>query len=100
MKLDRGDAENAEVTQRVELLTDLEHFLFPLEILNRALVFLSSCAGFEGTQVLSLACLRIFLLRIQAVLTGLKFSNHLYSTVTDFARLRGWSTSHPRLTAM
>ncbi len=23
-----------------------------------------------------------------------------YSTVTDFARLRGWSTSHPRRTAM
>ena len=23
-----------------------------------------------------------------------------YSTVTDFARLRGWSTSHPRNTAM
>jgi hypothetical protein len=24
----------------------------------------------------------------------------VYSTVTDFARLRGWSTSHPRRTAM
>jgi hypothetical protein len=23
-----------------------------------------------------------------------------YSTVTDFARFRGWSTSHPRWTAM
>jgi hypothetical protein len=23
-----------------------------------------------------------------------------YSTVTDFARLRGWSTLHPRITAM
>ena len=23
-----------------------------------------------------------------------------YSTVTDFARLRGWSTLHPRFTAM
>jgi hypothetical protein len=23
-----------------------------------------------------------------------------YSTVTDFARFRGWSTSHPRRTAM
>ncbi len=23
-----------------------------------------------------------------------------YSTVTDFARLRGWSTSHPRRTAI
>src|SRR5271163_3043188 len=30
------------------------------------------------------------------------FSGNLerYSTVTDFARLRGWSTSHPRRTAM
>ena len=24
----------------------------------------------------------------------------VYSTVTDFARFLGWSTSHPRLTAM
>jgi hypothetical protein len=27
-------------------------------------------------------------------------STVLYSTVTDLARLRGWSTSHPRRTAM
>ena len=27
-------------------------------------------------------------------------SNFGYSTVTDFARLRGWSTSQPRRTAM
>jgi hypothetical protein len=26
--------------------------------------------------------------------------NHLYSTVTDLARLRGWSTLQPRSTAM
>jgi hypothetical protein len=24
----------------------------------------------------------------------------IHSTVTDFAKFRGWSTSHPRLTAM
>jgi hypothetical protein len=28
------------------------------------------------------------------------FSAALYSTVTDFAKFRGWSTSQPRLTAM
>ena len=27
-------------------------------------------------------------------------SNSFYSTVTDLARLRGWSTSQPRRTAM
>ncbi|HEX8852855.1 MAG TPA: hypothetical protein VF754_05175 [Pyrinomonadaceae bacterium] len=27
-------------------------------------------------------------------------SRRYYSTVTDFARLRGWSTSQPRRTAM
>jgi hypothetical protein len=28
------------------------------------------------------------------------FVDDRYSTVTDLARLRGWSTSHPRRTAM
>ena len=26
-------------------------------------------------------------------------ANHIYSTVTDFAKLRGWSISHPKFLA-
>lgn len=35
-----------------------------------------------------------------AFLTYLYFKNRIYSTVTDFAKLRGWSTLQPLITAM
>jgi hypothetical protein len=34
-------------------------------------------------------------------ITFISIEHHsIHSTVTDFARFRGWSTSHPRKTAM
>jgi hypothetical protein len=35
-----------------------------------------------------------------SVARGIRAIAPRHSTVTDFAKFRGWSTSHPRLTAM
>lgn len=41
----------------------------PLEILDLALVLLGSRLRFEGAQIAALACLRIFLTRVQPILS-------------------------------
>src|SRR5436305_13491076 len=48
----------------------------PLEILNRALVFLGCRLCLEGAQIPALSCLRIFLPRIQPIFTGLELPDH------------------------
>ena len=47
-----------------------------LEILHRLFVLLRRGARFKRAEIPSLACLRILLPRIQAIATGLKFSDH------------------------
>ena len=75
--------------------------LFPLEVLDRALMLFRSFAVYlKVPRFLRLPVLRIFLFEYKRYSARLEFPDHHYSTVTDFARLRGWSTSHPRLTAM
>ena len=48
----------------------------PLEILNRALVFLCGSLAFECAEIFSFAASRIFLAGIQPILAGLQFPNH------------------------
>jgi hypothetical protein len=48
----------------------------PLEILHRALVLLRLFSGSERSQITTLTCLGIFLLRIQPILARLQFSDH------------------------
>ena len=47
-----------------------------LEILHRLFVFLRSRARLKRAEIPTLACLRILLPPIQAIATGLKFSDH------------------------
>ena len=47
-----------------------------LEILHRPFVFLPSRARRKRAEIPTLACLRILLPPIQAIATGLKFSDH------------------------
>src|SRR5437762_14283374 len=62
----------------------------PLEILNRALVFLSCRLCLEGAQIPALSRLRIFLPRIQQIFTGLELPDHavLISTFMTWALVR------------
>lgn len=46
------------------------------EILNRALVFFSGTLALEGAEILSFARFRIFLARIEPILTRFQFPNH------------------------
>lgn len=53
-------------------------------------MFFGGFAGPKSAEVLALARLWIFLLRVKSVFTRLELSNHSsYSTVTDFARFLG-----------
>ena len=60
-----------------------------LEILHRLFVFLRSRARLKRAEIPTLACLRILLPRIQAIATGLKFSDH------DLLSGAGRATSPP-----
>ena len=60
-----------------------------LEILHRLFVFLRSRARLKRAEIPALACLRILLPRIQAIATGLKFSDH------DLWSGAGRATSQP-----
>jgi len=51
----------------------------PLEKLHSALVILSRFFSIEGSEVSTAAGFRILLTRIQTVLTGLQFANHVES---------------------
>lgn len=56
-----------------------QHFLTalaPLEVLNSAFVFLRRGLRVECAKISPFAPLRIFLARVQAVLSGFQFSNH------------------------
>ena len=48
----------------------------PLEILNRAFVFLRRSLAAEGAEIFSFARSRIFLAGIQPILAGFQFPNH------------------------
>ena len=48
----------------------------PLEILNRALVFLRCSLAVEGAEIFSFVRSRIFLAGIQPILAGFQFPNH------------------------
>jgi hypothetical protein len=48
----------------------------PLEILNRAFVFLRRSLALERAEILSFARSLIFLLGIQPILPGFQFPNH------------------------
>ena len=48
----------------------------PLEELHRALMALGGRTGTERAEIPALACLRILLTRVEAVLAGCEFSNH------------------------
>jgi hypothetical protein len=48
----------------------------PLEILNRAFMFLRRSLAAEGAKVFSFARSRIFLARIQPIFAGFQFPNH------------------------
>ena len=60
-----------------------------LEILHRLFVFLRSRARLKCAEIPTLASLRILLPRIQAIATGLKFSDH------DLLSGAGRATSPP-----
>src|SRR6266487_2016873 len=51
-------------------------YLLPFEILHRPFVLLSGFARVERAEVSALPCLRIFLARIETVLSRFQFSNH------------------------
>ena len=53
-----------------------ESNLATLEILHGLFVLLRSRARLKRAEIPTLACLRILLPRIQAIATGLKFSDH------------------------
>jgi hypothetical protein len=53
-----------------------ESNLATLEILHRLFMFLRSRARLKRAEIPTLACLQILLPRIQAIATGLKFSDH------------------------
>jgi hypothetical protein len=48
----------------------------PLEILNRALVFLRRSLAVERAEIFPFACSRIFPAGIQPILAGFQFPNH------------------------
>jgi hypothetical protein len=48
----------------------------PLEILDRAFVFLHCSLAIEGAEIFSFARSRIFLTGIQPILAGFQFPNH------------------------
>jgi hypothetical protein len=48
----------------------------PLEILNRAFVFLRRCLAIERAEIFSFARFRILLARIQTIFAGFQFPNH------------------------
>jgi hypothetical protein len=54
----------------------------PLEILNRAFVFLRPSLAVERAEISPFARSRIFLARIQPIFAGFQFPNH-----NDFHRL-------------
>ena len=63
----------------------------PLEILNRAFVFLRRRLAIERAEIFSFPGSRIFLARIQPILAGFQFPNHNdflggFVTATQFSR--------------
>jgi len=59
------------------------------EVLYLPLMFLGSFQAVEGTQVLSLACLRVYLTGIDPVLSCFQFAYH---NITDMEILcQGWA---------
>jgi hypothetical protein len=50
--------------------------LMPLKVLNGSFVFLCLCLCSERAEISSFARLRIFLARIQSILTGFQFPYH------------------------
>lgn len=54
----------------------------PLEVLHFAFVFLGRRLRVERAEVATLASLRIFLVRVQTILSRLQFSNH-YELLAD-----------------
>jgi hypothetical protein len=58
----------------VELIP--REILMPLEILDRAFVFLRCCLAVERAEIFSFPRSRIFLPRIKPIFTGFQFPNH------------------------
>jgi hypothetical protein len=69
----------AELFERFSFST-LSRFLellVMLEILHSFFVLLCRASGAEGSEIPALAGLGVFLPRVQAIFTGLQFSNHM-----------------------
>src|SRR5438270_13851523 len=56
-----------------------------LKVLHRSFMFFRLLPSIKGTQVLALACLRVFLAGVQPVLPGLQFSNHRMVLMSNVA---------------
>jgi hypothetical protein len=74
---DRVDSEGRDVddasAQQPEILGGSA---LSLEVLDSALVLFRGGSGLEGAQVAPLARFGVFLPRVEAILTGSKFTNH------------------------
>jgi hypothetical protein len=61
----------------------------PFEILNFSLVLFRRLTRGEGSQISALAGLGVLLSRVQTVITGFEFPDHLLTLLRDFQRLTG-----------